>query len=172
MNKNMPTIGIVSCFCSSISVKGTHFLRFHKWSALQSALYGLDRRTGGTLGGGSARPVRFRRGGSAVVSAGRLGRRRSHVVDGATGRAGKAVRTQGSAHRGRFMATAGVMLFRGPQARRYTHNAVHTPCFCSFFLRSALQCTPFVKPQTNGFCFMEMGNIALSRAQTTDKSQL
>ena len=26
----------------------------------------------------------------------------------------------------RFVATAGVLLFKGPQARRYTHKAVHT----------------------------------------------
>ena len=29
-------------------------------------------------------------------------------------------------HKGRSVATAGVVLFKGPQARRYTHKVVHT----------------------------------------------
>ena len=33
--------------------------------------------------------------------------------------------TQGGAHKRRSIATAGVLLFKGPQARRYTHKAVH-----------------------------------------------
>ena len=37
-----------------------------------------------------------------------------------------AVPTQGGAHKRRSVATAGVMLFKGPQARRYTQNAVPT----------------------------------------------
>ena len=39
---------------------------------------------------------------------------------------GKAVHTQGGAHKRRSVATAGVLLFKGLQARRYTHKAVHT----------------------------------------------
>ena len=51
------------------------------------------------------------------------GDRRSHVIEGATG---KAVHTEGGAHKRRSVATAGVMLFKGPQARRCTQKAVHT----------------------------------------------
>ena len=51
------------------------------------------------------------------------GRRRSHVLEGAIG---KAVHTEGGAHNRRSMATAGVMLLKGPQARRDTKKAVHT----------------------------------------------
>ena len=38
----------------------------------------------------------------------------------------KAVHTQGGAHKRRSVATAGVLSFKGPQARRHTHKAVHT----------------------------------------------
>ena len=38
----------------------------------------------------------------------------------------KAVHTQGGTHKRRSVATAGVMLFKGPQARRCTQKAVHT----------------------------------------------
>ena len=38
----------------------------------------------------------------------------------------KAVHTLGRAHKRRSVATALVLLFKGPQARRYTHKAVHT----------------------------------------------
>ena len=34
--------------------------------------------------------------------------------------------TQGVTHKRRYVATAGVMLFEGPQAGRYTQKAVHT----------------------------------------------
>ena len=36
------------------------------------------------------------------------------------------VHTQGGTHKTQFVATAGVMSFKGPQARRYTQKAVHT----------------------------------------------
>ena len=36
----------------------------------------------------------------------------------------KAVHTQGATHKRRSVATAGVLLFKGPQARRCTHKAV------------------------------------------------
>ena len=36
------------------------------------------------------------------------------------------VDTKGGAHKRRSVATEGVLLFTGPQARRYTHKAVHT----------------------------------------------
>ena len=39
---------------------------------------------------------------------------------------GKAVYTEGETHKRWCVATAGVMLFKGPQARRYTPKAVHT----------------------------------------------
>ena len=66
------------------------------------------------------------------------GHRRSHVIEGAIGKAvyakggahtratGKAVHTKGAMHKRRSVATAGVMLLKGPQARRYTQKAVHT----------------------------------------------
>ena len=38
----------------------------------------------------------------------------------------EAVHTQGGTHKRRSIATAGVMLLKGPQARRYTQKAVHT----------------------------------------------
>ena len=38
----------------------------------------------------------------------------------------KAVHTQGGTHKRRSVATARVLLLKGPQARRYTQNAVHT----------------------------------------------
>ena len=38
----------------------------------------------------------------------------------------KAVHTQGGTHKRRSVATAGVLLLKGPQARRYTQKAVHT----------------------------------------------
>ena len=38
----------------------------------------------------------------------------------------KAVHAQGGTHKRQFVATAGVMLLKGPQARRYTQQAVHT----------------------------------------------
>ena len=34
--------------------------------------------------------------------------------------------TQGGTHKRRSVATAGVMLLKGPQAKRYTQKAVHT----------------------------------------------
>ena len=34
--------------------------------------------------------------------------------------------TEGGAHTRRSVATTGVLLFKGPQARRYTQKAVHT----------------------------------------------
>ena len=36
-----------------------------------------------------------------------------------------AVHTQGGAHKRRSVATAGVLLFKGPRARRHTQKAVH-----------------------------------------------
>ena len=36
------------------------------------------------------------------------------------------VHTQGGAHKRRSIATAGVLLFKGPQAGRYTQKAVYT----------------------------------------------
>ena len=47
--------------------------------------------------------------------------RRSLVIQGATG---KAVHTQGGAHKRRSVATAGVLLFKRPQARRCIHKEV------------------------------------------------
>ena len=38
----------------------------------------------------------------------------------------RAVHTQGGAHKRRSVATAGVLLFKGPRARWHTHKAVHT----------------------------------------------
>ena len=38
----------------------------------------------------------------------------------------KVVHTQGGAHKRRSVATAGVLLFKGPRARRYTYKAVYT----------------------------------------------
>ena len=51
------------------------------------------------------------------------GHRRSHVSLGATG---NAVQTQGNTHKRRPVATARVLLFKGPQARWCTHKAKHT----------------------------------------------
>ena len=39
---------------------------------------------------------------------------------------GKAVHTQGRTHKRRPVATAGVLLFKGPQAKRCKQKAVHT----------------------------------------------
>ena len=51
--------------------------------------------------------------------------RRSLVFQGDKG---KAVHTQGREHKRRPLATARVLLCKGPHARRRTQKAVHTQC--------------------------------------------
>ena len=63
----------------------------------------LTRRTGG-FGANEARETRSRPHTSPCIH--------------------KAVHTQGGAHKRRSVATAGVLLFKGPQARRCIHKAV------------------------------------------------
>ena len=69
------------------------------------------------------------------------------------GATGKVVHTQGGTPKRRSVATAGVMLLKGPQARRPFNNmtpAVATdrllcvpPCVCTAFCVYRLACGPF-----------------------------